>query len=62
MTDNSIHTTNRNDMSKQQEHQVIEELWLLYFSEYLYVKGAIDEALRNRINAIIKAQSRAVGK
>ena len=49
-------TENKNCSLEQQKLLLVEKLWLSYFNDYLYEKGMLTEAERNRI--IVKIESR----
>lgn len=42
------------NMTDQKRQSVIEQLWLTYYNDTLYVKGVITETERNRMRVKIK--------
>ena len=46
-------------MSEQQKQTVIEQLWLTYYNDTLFVKGLITEAQHNKMCLMIKNHTAA---
>lgn len=44
--------------SKTKEHEAAEEIWLMYFNNYLYDSGVINERERNRMVARIASRKK----
>ena len=43
-----------NEMTEQRMQSVIEQLWLTYYNDTLYAKGAITEEQRNKMRLRIR--------
>lgn len=46
-------------MTEQKKQVVIEQLWLTYFNDTLFVRGLITEDQRNKMRLMIKSRSSA---
>ena len=47
------------DMTEQQKQTVIEQLWLTYYNDTLFVKGLITEEQRNKMRLMIRSRTAA---